>query len=86
MIQKIKVPVSVDLCFDHRQRRVFPKNIFWEGRDYPILKIGLHHTYREGKTLFHVFSVVSKNLFFRLNLNTDNLFWTLEEIADGLPN
>jgi hypothetical protein len=46
----------------------------------------MHHTIREGRTLFHIFSVSSQDLFFRLKLDTDNLFWTLEEIADGLPN
>ena len=25
-------------------------------------------------------------LFFRLNLNTDSLAWTLEEVSDGLPD
>jgi hypothetical protein len=46
----------------------------------------LHHTFRSGRTLFHVFSVASKSLFFRLVLNTDTLFWRLEEISDGLPD
>lgn len=26
------------------------------------------------------------HLFFRLNLNADNLSWTLEEVSDGLPD
>lgn len=85
MIQKLNVPISVTLVFDHKKRIVLPKEIIWEGKNYPILKIGLHHTYRMGQTLFHVFSVASETLFFRLVLNTENLFWTLEEIADGLP-
>jgi len=86
MMQKISAPVSVDLVFDHRLRKVVPKEIIWDGRTYTILKIGLHHTYRSGRTLFHVFSVASENLFFRLVLDTDNLFWRLEEIADGLQS
>lgn len=83
MIQKISAPISVDLVFDYQKRSVFPKEVVWEGRTYPILKIGLHHTYRLGRTLFHVFSVASESLFFRLELNTDNLFWRLEEVSDG---
>jgi len=86
MIEKISVPVSVTLSFDSNNRKVFPKWLIWNGRLYPILKIGLHHTFRQGRTLFHVFSVVSKNLFFRLVFNTDNLHWRLEEISDGLPS
>lgn len=83
MIERISVPVSVNLMYDHKLRRVYPKSIYWEGKLYQIVKIGLHHTYRRGTNLFHVFSVASENLFFRLVLNTENLFWTLEEISDG---
>ncbi|OGD95333.1 hypothetical protein A3A48_01915 [Candidatus Curtissbacteria bacterium RIFCSPLOWO2_01_FULL_37_9] len=83
MIQKISAPVSVNLIFDHQTRQAFPKYVSWEGQVYQINKIGLHHTYRTGKTLIHVFSVESSTLFFRLVLNTDTLHWTLEEISDG---
>jgi len=86
MIQKVSVPVSVNLVFDHKIRRVFPKSVVWEGKNYPVAKIGLHHTYRQGRTLYHVFSVACPSIFFRLVFNTDNLFWTLEEISDGLPD
>lgn len=83
MIQKISAPISVSLIFDHQKRLVYPKALVWEGRSYPITKIGLHHIYHTGNTLFHVFSVASPTLFFRIVLNTENLFWTLEEISDG---
>jgi len=85
MIEKISAPVSVALTFDHKARKVYPKWVVWNGRLYPVLKIGLHHTYREGRNLYHVFSVVSKTLFFRLVLDTETLYWRLEEISDGLP-
>lgn len=64
---------------------VFPKLVIWKDRVYPIKKIGLHHSYRLGRTLYHVFSVITPTLFLRVVLNTDNLHWKLEEIADGLP-
>lgn len=86
MIQKISAPISVQLVFDHRLRTVAPRQIFWDGQIIRIAKVGLHHTIREGRTLFHIFSVSSNNLFFRLKLDTETLFWTLEEIADGLTN
>ena len=85
MIEKVSLPVSVSLGFDSIKRKVAPRWVVWNGRLYPIAKVGLHHTYREGKTLYHVFSVATKNLFFRLVLNTENLHWKLEEISDGLP-
>jgi hypothetical protein len=84
MIEKISVPVSVTLSFNHQTKQVIPKRVLWEGEVYKITKVGLHHTYREGRTLYHVFSVAADDLFFRLVLNTDNLHWQLEEIAHDL--
>lgn len=77
------MPVSVGLFFDHRLRKVYPRTVLFEGKEYRIVKIGFHHSYRAGKTLFHVFSAASEAVFFRLVLNTDSLFWELEEISDG---
>ena len=85
MIQRVSVPVSVQLAFDHKKRKVWPQTVVWEGIVYPIHEIGLHHRYTKGKTLYHIFSVASDDIFFKLSLNTDNLFWELEEISDGLP-
>jgi len=86
MITKLKAPVSVKLNFNHKTRTASPTEIIWEGRTYKIKKIGMHHTYRDGRTLKHVFSCIANNIFFRLVFNTENLHWQLEEIADGLPN
>jgi hypothetical protein len=86
MIQKIQSPISVNLVFDHKRRSVYPKYIFWDGKTYQVTKIGLHHTYRLGRTLYHVFSVETPDLFFRLVLDTDTLHWKVEEIADGETN
>ena|SRR3972149_10061133 len=86
MLEKVSVPVSVSLSFDSTKRKVVPRWVVWNGRVHSIIKVGLHHTYRQGRTLYHVFSVASNTLFFRLVLNTDNLHWKLEEISDGLPD
>jgi hypothetical protein len=86
MTQTLSEPVSVQLTFNHSKKLSEPRKIFWQNRLYPITKVGLHHTFREGRTLFHIFSVTSNNLFFRLRLDSENLFWTLEEISDGLPS
>jgi hypothetical protein len=83
MIEKIDAPVSVNLVYDHTQKRVFPKHVKWEGKTYEILKVGLHHSFYDGKILYHIFSAVSSTLFFKLKLNTENLSWRLEEIADA---
>ena len=86
MIEKVSVPVSVGIAFDSVRRRVSPRWVMWNGRVYPVAKVGLHHTFREGRILYHVFSVAAKSVFFRLILNTENLHWRLEEISDGLPD
>jgi hypothetical protein len=86
MMEKIAIPVSVGLVFDHTLRMVVPKWLKWNGRVHPITKVGLHHTFREGRVLYHVFSVASPTLFFRLVLNSETLGWRLEEVSDGLPD
>ena len=80
---KIKEPVSVSFAYDSEKQKVFPRWVVWNGKLRPVTKVGLHHTYREGRTLFHVFSVVSKGMYLRLVLNTNSLHWKLEEISVG---
>ncbi|MFH1971762.1 MAG: hypothetical protein ABIJ05_05285 [Patescibacteria group bacterium] len=82
MIQNIDSEVSVKLIYNSEEKKVYPEEIIWNERTYPIIKLGLHHTFKKGRTLYHVFSVVSKTLFFKLILNTDTLYWRLEQIAD----
>lgn len=86
MVTKLDLPVSVESFFDHQQRRFSPRRLFWSGTSFSLTKVGLHHTYRRGRTLFHVFSVASARAFFRLELNSDTLIWILREVSDGLPN
>lgn len=86
MIEKINEAVCVELVFNSRNNKIFPARLRWKNRVYQIKKVGLHHFFKTGKTLFHVFSVTDGKLFFRLVLNTDNLHWTLEEIADDSVN
>ncbi len=59
-----------------------PKYVVWKGRNHTVTQIGLHHTLREGRTLYHIFSAVSGTLFMRLKFDTDTLLWRLEEISD----
>lgn len=79
---KIEKPVSVSFSFDSEKQRVSPRWIIWNGRMRPVNKVGLHHTFRKGRTLYHVFSVVSKGVYLRLILDTDTLHWSLEEISE----
>jgi len=83
---KVDVPVFVIFVSNPVGAKIYPISIHWDGRDYKVTKIGLHHNFRVGRTLYHIFSVVSGDTFFRLSLNTDNLLWRLEEVSDGLPS
>ena len=85
MRETLQEKVTVNLVSNCRTGQVFPKRLGWRGRSYTINKIGLHHTYRSGRALIHVFSVTDGNTFFRLELNTDTLLWTLTEVSDGQP-
>jgi len=84
MRQKIDTPVSVIMDFNHYQNIIKPIQIQWNNRDFRVEEVGMHYQFRQGKKLFHVFSVTSRGMFFKLILNTDNLFWKLSEVTDGL--
>ncbi len=85
MRETLQEKVIVNLVSNCETGQVIPKQLGWRGRSYVINKTGLHHTYRSGRALIHVFSVTDGNMFFRLELNTDTLFWTLTEVSDGQP-
>ena len=85
MRETLQEKVTVNLVSNCRTGQVLPKHLGWRGRSYTINKTGLHHTYRSGRALIHVFSVTDGNTFFRLELNTDTLLWMLTEVSDGQP-
>lgn len=62
----------------------YPRWVKWKNKVYKVQKIGLHHAYREGKTLYHIFSVTTDTLFMRLALDTDTLNWKLTDIENGI--
>lgn len=86
MHEIINEKVSVITVYDRANSLNMPVKVKWQGKVYPIKKLGYHHKVKEGRTLMHVFSVSNDDLAFKLVLNTDNLIWTLMEISDGLAN
>jgi len=80
MTQLINESVSVDLLTNHIKRRVYPWIVRWQGRMYRITQVGLHYTIREGRTLFHIFSVTDGTTFFKLQFDTETLGWKLLEV------
>ncbi len=79
-------PVSVYLYSDLLGKKIIPTKLIWKNREYTINKLGMHHKYKVGTNVFHVFSVVGDHLFFRLVLDTTTLSWQLQEVSDGLPS
>ena len=71
------------LDFNDSQKKIFPVQIQWKNRDYRIEKVSLHHQYYQGKKLLHEFCVSSRDIFFKLILDTENLHWKIAEVADG---
>ena len=63
-----------------------PYKIKWKNKVYQNLKLGYHHKTKIGNIIHHIFSVATDSLALRLNFDTDNLSWTLEEISDGFAN
>lgn len=80
MPEIIDESVSVNLLFNHIKKSAAPTSIYWHGRRYQIVKVGLHHTTREGRALTHVFSVTDGTTAFKLSFDTELLSWKLLEI------
>jgi hypothetical protein len=86
MLEKIGEKVSVITVYDRTKGLNMPVKVKWQGRVYPITKLGYHHKFKAGRTLIHVFSVCNDDLAFRLEFDTDNLQWVLQEISDGIAS
>jgi hypothetical protein len=63
-----------------------PKYVIWKNRSHTITQVGLHHHFREGSTLYHIFSVIAGTIFMRLKFDTEILNWKLEEINDEISS
>ena len=61
-----------------------PKWVKWKNRVYKIEKVGLHYVFREGRVLYHMFSVSTSTMAMKLRFDTETLIWRLEETSDGI--
>lgn len=80
MSEIINEQISVNFFSNHLKGTALPSSVYWRGRDYHITQVGLHHVFREGRVLIHVFSVTDGNNYFKLTFNSETLFWKLLEI------
>jgi predicted transcriptional regulator len=85
MNEIINEKVSVITKYDRMTGVNLPVKLLWQGRERRIIKLGFHHTKREGRKLLHIFTVTDGHLAYYLSLDTETLHWTLMEVSDGAP-
>lgn len=86
MLEQVNEPVAVLAGFEPRKGnsiRVTPYQLKWRGRSYRLTTKGLHHPRRDGTRRIHVFQFACGDTAFRLELDPDNLEWTLKEVWHG---
>jgi hypothetical protein len=78
MHEYLNDPISVTV--DFIDRKVRPRIIRWDNRDYKINNVNMiNSTNEDGEHVFY-FSVSDKINFMKLRLNTQNLEWRLVEL------
>jgi len=83
MLETINERVSVLAAYSRKTGKAMPIRVRWQGRDYPIRKLGYHHQARQGRVWVHVFSVSAEGIAFKLRHHPEDLSWILEEVSDG---
>lgn len=86
MHEIIKEKVGVIMIHTPDSGSIRPGKILWRGRERMVTKVGYHHKIKQGVITHHIYSVTDGNTFYRLDLDTDSLLWTLEEISDGVAD
>lgn len=86
MIEYINEQIDCICVYKKSPSIVVPQKIKWNGRVYKITKLGYHHKRRDGRYIYHIFSVSTDTLAFKLKLDTETLRWWLEEVSDGSSN
>lgn len=76
----MNAPVSVAALFDHKHRVVQIAMVWYDGNCYEIDKIAFSYNHKIGRTLFHVFTVLSGATYLKLQLDSELLNWKLLEI------
>jgi len=83
MQETINEKISVITKYDRMTGAVLPIKFRWQGREYRVIKLAYYHKFRQGRNICHIFHVTDGATDFKLRLDTENLHWTLEEVADG---
>lgn len=73
----VNEPIEVVAIFG--SEKVLIWKFLWQGREFPISKVNLMYSSREGRSKLYYFAVSDNNNYFKLQFDTDNLKWTLLE-------
>ena len=63
--------------------RVTPHLMKWKGRRWQLSTMGLYYPERRGNKRVHIFSFLSADTTFRVELDPDTLEWRLKEAFYG---
>lgn len=83
MYESIDEPVSVIAIFGKGYQSIRPFKMQWHDKDYLIRQVGYVHKYKEGVTMWHVFSVTDGINFFELKFNSEELKWILGRVSNN---
>lgn len=88
MPQTSQFPSLVRIILDFNPQCQFPTPlfIFWKNEKHKIEKLGMYYKYKKGTVTIHMFEVCSKDLQFKLSLDSSNLKWFIEDIYDPYVN
>lgn len=81
--ERVDVIVRFTHSIPQRQSNADIYKIRWGEKEYKVVQFGLHHLEKRGKILFHIFSVCTTTLNFKLSFNTKTLVWRLEGVSDA---
>ena len=55
----------------------------WKGREYLIQQVTYIRKYKEGRSIWHVFSATDGTSFFELQFDSESLKWMLGRVSDN---
>jgi hypothetical protein len=70
----------VDVRVEFSGHRVRPTCVRWGTRDYPMERVNLVHSTKEGEARIFYFSVSDNTTFMKLRFDTQTLEWRLVEL------
>ena len=81
MFEVINQPIKVQAQFENGQFQ--PLSFHWQNSGFLVDKIVFKHTHRSGRALLYNFSVISNQITYELQFNSQSLAWRLLKIYDA---